>query len=341
MHVRSTDWHGHGHTTDRAYNGVVLHVVSEDSGLQIDTPSGIRIPLLVLDRSLVSQGAQEPSSIDQQPSAVPLQSLDMGAAGDAWFRNRVHGYLLQFAEGLDQALWEGALECLGYPANKKGFRQLAARLPFSTVVQLARSMSREDLHGTLEWAAGLTEKPEHAPVLKSKAPEWRSRHGRPANSPKARLHAVTAWATRWSGCGGQGSLAETFVQAVREARSAGQLASLFTVGTDRSSPPSKSGGKTAALGLSRARDIVVNHMMPSVCAIATMENDHKLASQARRLFEAHPLLASNSITREAALLLHSRGANGKARTAREQQGLIHIYRMAVASQQQESQLPLV
>jgi hypothetical protein len=43
IHVRSGDWHAHGHAADGAYNGVDLHVAWEESGAPARTVSGIRL----------------------------------------------------------------------------------------------------------------------------------------------------------------------------------------------------------------------------------------------------------------------------------------------------------
>lgn len=350
IHVRTTDWHGHGHTHDPAYNGVVLHVALEDGGNPVDTPSGLRIPLLVLGRQQVRAraGRKDKASSSALPAglpderdsgaahhihALPLPTLDMAAAGDEWFRNRSHAYRLQFkASGVEQALWEGALECLGYPTNKKGFRQLAARLSWAAALTQLRNCTTEELEALFEWAAGFAPGPERANgiSLTGRKPEWNRRSGRPANSPRARLKAVAAWAIRWRTAQ---SLSSGFVEAVKKAEAAGKLGELFVVRGEDS--------KTAPLGPSRARDIVVNHLLPSVHALATGRGDRRLARRAEMLFKEHPKLSSNTITREASLLLAARGVNSRPSSAREQQGLIHIYRTATASQRGEEQLPLV
>lgn len=108
VHVRSGDWHGHGHGLDRAYNGVVLHVALEETGAPAQTDSGIRIPLLLLKRSLVDTtvpGRPDRGSADggpayladlpgaagpaDPPAAAPLPFLDMSAAGDEWVQEQV------------------------------------------------------------------------------------------------------------------------------------------------------------------------------------------------------------------------------------------------------------
>lgn len=342
LHVRSGDWKLHGHAEDRAYNGVVLHVVGEESGAAAEAPAGLRIPLLVLRRFEV-QASDGPDpglsrmdrgdaiSAGHTASALPLPMLDMDAAGDLWFAGRSHAFSLEIASrGADQALWAGALECLGYPANKKGFRQLADRLDWQLAARLLESHGEPGLIDVLLWAGGFSERPAQAPLLSGRRPEWRARYGRPANDPRRRIPAAAAWASCWSAPGGP---AESFVEVVRATSRPADLAQLFMVSSD--SP------RSAPVGRSRARDIVVNLLLTAVHAIANARGDASLARRAKRLFDAHPLLSMNSITREASLILKSRGLDGAPRTARQQQGLIHIYRISVASQRSEDQLPLL
>ena len=47
MHIRSSDWHRHTHTHDRAYDSVVLHVVWENDA-NIQRPDGTSVPTLEL-----------------------------------------------------------------------------------------------------------------------------------------------------------------------------------------------------------------------------------------------------------------------------------------------------
>ncbi len=344
IHVRTGDWHRHGHGSDPAYNGVALHVVLEDEGEPIATPSGIRIPLLVLKRKTIRPvpGAKDtagPGPIECKVDttsiapALPLPTLSMAAAGDAWFRNRSHAYQMQFnSADIEQALWEGALECLGYPSNKKGFRWLAARLPWAVVVNRLDDLAVEEIEEVFEWAAGFVPRPDCAVgiSLPGRKPEWSRRHGRPANSPKTRLRAASVWAFRWRKFG---SLSSAFTEAVKGSTSPNGLSELFTVQPE--------GARMAPLGQARAREIVVNHLLPSMHALAAENNDLRLAQRANQLFHSHPKLSSNSITREASRLLVSRGVVSTPRSAKEQQGLIHMYRMATAHQRSDQQLPLL
>lgn len=345
IHIRLDDWHRHGHTSDPAYNGVVFQVVLEDRGTSVRTPSGLRIPLLVLGRKTAGSHngvtAQHSSSIAHlrtpAVSSLPLPTLDAAEAGDEWFKNRVHGYRLQVeANGVEQTLWEGALECLGYPYNKRGFRQLASRLNWDSVAGLLRNISAPDISETFQRAAGFSDTSvnqsgqQRRIFIPIKPPEWNSRFGRPANSPRTRVKAAAAWAERWSEVGGP---LKAFVNCVRKAGRAGELSDLFTVSA-------KSGG-IAPLGRARAGEIVINHLIPSVKAVALMLGDRQLAERCDNLFEQHPKLSSNGITREAGKLLAARGKNGNPSSAREQQGLIQIYHIATATQRPDQQLPLL
>lgn len=337
VHVRSGDWYSHGHGKDRAYNGVVLHVALEETGAPVQTMSGIRIPLLLLNRSMLDAGLPGSEAVSRpvEPadprSAVPLPFLDMAVAGDEWFRNRVHGSILHIStNGSDQALWEGALECLGYPANKRGFRQLAARLDWETVTKAISEESPASLLDLFLWAGGFDSKPVGAPRLNGPLPEWSSRHGRPANHPGTRLRAAAVWAARWHMSGGP---TRTFKDAVRLAHRPHELLAIFTV-------PAEQHG-TSPLGRARAADVVINQMLPAVYALALGDRNKRLVAHTKQLFEAHPPLQSNSVTREASGMLRLRGRDSKPRTAREQQGLIHIYRLATARQQPQRQLPLL
>jgi hypothetical protein len=47
LHLKSSDWHKHGHTTDNAYSSIILHVVYRDDQ-PIVLPDGRRIPTLEL-----------------------------------------------------------------------------------------------------------------------------------------------------------------------------------------------------------------------------------------------------------------------------------------------------
>lgn len=324
VHVRSSEWKSHGHGSDSQYNGVVFHVASVDDTPNVETLSGVRIPLLVLDQktALTRTAPQEAHS-----SSLPVPSLSLAQAGLERFKNRSHGLRIAIESvGRDQAIWEAALETLGYPSNRRGFIQLARRLDWSTVSELAETLSVSELSEIFTWAAGLGPRPETGISLKSSVPQWRSTHGRPANRPINRIEAAVSWACTWKSAGP----AESIVRAVRSARSPSELSGLLM-----------GDGKPAPLGVSRARDTVVNVILPGARAIAEIEGDHGAIRRATELFRSHPKTQLNSIEREAMTLLKTRGFTSTARNACEQQGLIHIYRQMTAPTPLGTQMSLL
>jgi hypothetical protein len=244
--------------------------------------------------------------------------------------NRSHGLRISIeAMGADQALWEAALEALGYPSNKRGFRQMARRLTWPVAAELAGRLTSEDFHATVLWAARFGDRPPSAPALGGAYPEWSQTHGRPANHPRVRAAAVGLWAARWRGAGP----AATFASAVLSANAASDLAlAVGVMGED---------GRKAAVGAARAREISVNVLLPGAHAIGSLSRDRRLMEKVTALFRAHPLTQRNSIESEAASLLKAAGAPHHAHTACEQQGLLHIYRLMTAATRPDRQLPLL
>ena len=100
-------------------------------------------------------------------------------------------------------------------------------------------------------------------------------------------------------------------------------------------------GKRSLIGRGRAAEIVVNAVLPGMCAAARLNGDRKLESAAMDLYRNFPALPENSITREAKLMFapESRERTG-AYGAREQQGLIYLYRSLTTSIDMTRQLPL-
>jgi len=51
VHLSSSDWKKHGHTTDNSYNNVILHVVYRDD-MPLVLPNGRKVPTLVLENRI-------------------------------------------------------------------------------------------------------------------------------------------------------------------------------------------------------------------------------------------------------------------------------------------------
>lgn len=84
------------------------------------------------------------------------------------------------------------------------------------------------------------------------------------------------------------------------------------------------GGPAALLGTERARDAVVNVVLPLALAVAAHANEGHLADTAWKVYHSYPRPAAYGITRALSAEL---GLDGKqTRTARRQQGLLYLSR---------------
>ena len=81
------------------------------------------------------------------------------------------------------------------------------------------------------------------------------------------------------------------------------------------------------VGTGRAREMVVNVVLPFVHSLAGIRRDRPLIDRCLALYRECPGLADNAITREMRRLLGDRA--GSRLGARRQQGLIHMYRTMV------------
>lgn len=159
IHVRASDWLKHGHTTDKAFSNVILHVVCVHD-CEIDDEHGNVIPVLVLSNELVrsSSVGPQPWRADDWDDSYPQKSSSLdfgyGSRGD-WPLMETMGSL-QSLESLGVARLnrrcrsletelihlKGDLEALfqrhlfrrfGMRTNSEPFQHLAHRLPGSIV----------------------------------------------------------------------------------------------------------------------------------------------------------------------------------------------------------------
>ena len=83
----------------------------------------------------------------------------------------------------------------------------------------------------------------------------------------------------------------------------------------------------ALIGPGRARDIVVNAVLPFLHGLASLTGEASKSSAMLELYRQYGKLTENEITRELASVLQPAEWGRVARTARQQQGLIHLQRL--------------
>ena len=190
LHLNAEDWAAHGHARDRAYDGVVLHVVlfPPEIGPATQGAGGREIPMLVLlpllhhdleefaAEDAVEALANRPASRVQEElgalGVAELLILLRGHAERRW-RQKVHFARLRVQRlGWAAACHHAALEILGYRFNRAPMLRIAAARPLG------------------EWARGVV---DPAAVYEDESGGWSLQGVRPANHPRRRLRQYAAW----------------------------------------------------------------------------------------------------------------------------------------------------
>ena len=227
MDLDARDWERHGHATNAAYEGVVLHLYFQSGGVTAFTRtlSNRSVPQVRLDLATVA-GAPPPNPV---PLAIPgrcvapLRDLDLatvrgvleGAAQFRLQRKAARLARLREAHGEDEALYQALAETLGYKANKLPFALLSQRVP-------VRALRRTgEIDALLFGVAGFLKPgdfPSAAPATKAylrglwekwwtlrseweglmvPAKLWKAGGQRPVNHPQRRVAALAAMMRQW------------------------------------------------------------------------------------------------------------------------------------------------
>lgn len=190
LHLSAEGWAEHGHASDPAYDGVVLHVVlfPPPPGHRTQTKDGRAIPVLtllpLLDHDLEQFAAEDAiERLAQRPGArvieelAPLSgeiltTLFRSEAEKRW-REKVRFAAIRLKRlGWEDACHHAALEILGYRFNRAPMLRIAGACPLP------------------EWGRGcdLVET-----LLRQEAGRWSLQGVRPANYPRVRLTQYATW----------------------------------------------------------------------------------------------------------------------------------------------------
>ena len=82
--------------------------------------------------------------------------------------------------------------------------------------------------------------------------------------------------------------------------------------------------------------MIVNVVLPFLSAYAGARESERLHKASLRMFRAHPKLGDNETTREMMRLLGAKAVLGAVDGARQQQGLMHLYRSVAVGAQTSS-----
>ncbi len=153
VHVLASDWERHGHGDDPAYRKVVLHVVlKNDLNSDAVFHMGRPIPQLALEplitedldeilQSLDPDGYPQIGTGREGPCCRSIRALDRDAqwvgrfldiAGDERMLTKAERFTALAEKSTpDEVMYEALMDCMGYAANRGGFRRLARAVPLS------------------------------------------------------------------------------------------------------------------------------------------------------------------------------------------------------------------
>ena len=355
IHVSQGEWESHGHTGDPRYNGVVLHAVGGPAGESTALRSGQRAPVVTLGPLLEAHGAAPAGGglwalMEAWGYAMPRTAQELGdlldRAGDDRFlsRSRQYGDRLM-TEDPDQLLYSGLMEALGYSQNRDAFLDLAGRVPYSALEGISSGRTAPErvaaIEARLTAAAGLGDgrRPGAPPIA------WHLFRVRPQNHPRRRIAGLArvlepflrddSPADGWRGRG----LAEGAARLLRSgSKGRGGWSALERVLTG-SCPTGPAASRTGpkAVGRGRARDMIVNCVMPFLHGWAkhgwaSRGGGEELEELSLESYRRSPRLQENEITREMSRLASQGLADGSdprrvVKGARRQQGLVHLHRV--------------
>jgi hypothetical protein len=368
LHVRSSSFRAHGHETDPAYADVILHVVfDDDTGVDTPLPGGRTAPVVAL-APWVARRAEDLERWLQTPllwrepchdAVMRLGEAGVIAALDIEGDHRLEEKASRTAEsvrqhGVEQALYEGVLQAMGYGGNAPAMLALARLLPWRRLDRLTRGSPDRRMHmeALLLGTAGLlpSQRRHRGPIesyvtqlerifaateLPSLGHErWKLWGVRPANMPARRIAGCAALFARE---GGPANLLTAL-----DARTINDCVRPFMLRPhgfwrDRYDPAANPAGAGPAgagpaeagparlghgfIGRSRALEIVINVVIPAAMAA----EDRALAAKARALYERLPRTAVYGVTRFIEQALASEGVRVPV-NARRAQGLLSLHR---------------
>lgn len=337
VHVDSDLWVKHGHQWNPAYNGIVLHVVMWRKGeLPVRLETGAVLPTVILSNYTGSLDLGRRKANREtvckcmqglRPSSLNAVLMNMGMRR---FEAMTAGYASALRRGeAEQVLYRGVCRALGYSKNTGPFETIAQGLPASTIYSIAVGneiakvavilgaagfLQLEDSHIKSLLPPELVEQIEGTwrawpdkPQLLS-AHDWCFAGVRPGNHPVKRLAYLGSLLHKYE----QTGMVRAFTSIIGDIASGGEAYLL----EDALLLP-------GLLGRGRARDIIVNQVLPFSLAYAMKSGDFALASQAVYLYLNHASLPDNEVLRYMrSLLLMESFKDWKACI---QQGILHIY----------------
>lgn len=363
VHVKSSQWQGHGHHLDSKYNKIAMHIVWwHDSQSPTMLQNGKVIPTICLSSFIKSPLGELQSQASLYGQPLPFcpeasHQSDRGgfnklltAAGGERFAAKISSFRKSLnEEAAGQVLYRGIARALGYTQNAAPCEELASRLPLDILeeVRPGNNCTRQAL---ILGTAGLLPSQRHKllrrPVEDGEADkleriwqamgitrtmkevDWCFFRVRPANFPTRRLIALSYLIARYNKSG----LLQGIVRLVREAPPGAEhrwLENGLTIASQgywENHPDFGIATRriSSLVGREKASVIAIDTILPFVYAWSEVANEPWLQRKAAEIYRCYPETGDNELTR---YMKQQLMLNPDTRlSACQQQGLVHIFK---------------
>ena len=358
LHVRASDFRGHGHHHDSRYDNLALHVVfGDDEGEDTELCSGRRVAVVALAPWVARRAEQlrlwlaQPALWEEPCRGVVarLGETEVRETVARLGRLRFHQKQSRFAvvlnrDAASQVFYEALLRALGYNRNGERFAALARLIPYEKLQTALAAGGLVGGEALLLGTAGLLPGQRGLGGLRSSyvrelEKHWAEARGgqslsldmgdggsvRPANHPARRLAGAVRLLYRWKP-GLVGSLQE--LMTVSENDPLRSLIAGWEVPADGfwlthyDVAAASAAPLGALIGRGRALELLINVVLPFAAAWGQARGLDALSQQALMLFQRLPRSGSYGATRLLESSLFSRGGQWGACC---QQGLLYLY----------------
>jgi hypothetical protein len=344
MHLRSSDWHRHTHTHDRAYDSVVLHVVWENDAM-IQRPDGTFVPTLELKPITSRQLLYNYQSLAESKEVIPcasqfasvaeiqkltmldrvvLQRLERKAAA-------VHEMLERNHQDWEETAYQLLAQNFGFKINAEPMLRLAQGLPLKVLQKHRDNLTQMEamLLGQSGMLPAIENTDTYVDILRReydflsakyslklqqlRSHEWKFLRLRPANFPTVRLAQLATLVQR------QPSLFSLFIhtetlkmlQDALRVEQSGYWQTHYQF-------QKEAVGKVPALGKTSVENIIVNTVVPLLAAYSEAKDSRLFLDKALELLEQLPAEQNHITEMWGELEL-------KTKTAFDSQGVIELF----------------
>lgn len=315
IHINSSDWQRHNHSSDKNYNNIILHVVwNHDQEIKDSYENNL--PTLELQSRVSKLLLERYRQLMENPYFIPCEKLEMTLSGlglMAWKQRLAAERLLLKSDDIFKILqqtnfhWEETFWWLiaanfGLKVNRDVFKKIAQSLPLALLVKHKNSILQ--IEALLFGQAGLLEKDfeEKYPVMLKKEYEfYRKKYQlipveeglhflrmRPANFPTIRLAQLAMLIHN----------SEHLFSKIKETESAKELKTMFELEANdywhyHYLFDEESAFKIKRLGKQMIGNILINTIVPIVFCYGLHHNDEMYKEKAIKWLEEIPPEVNN------------------------------------------------